>query len=185
MLLRLCVYVMFVSVSMLYCMTVNEKMNYQDKVLEMSWKKRLLKEWNIGNPDYQSMYCDSISAQSIHFLPDFSWCSTWAIELSRVKVKPSAAHGTLCGTLPERRSILQLRSHPLGVPSDSNFCSQLSDLSVEQRFDISYLELGELFFWGISLLFPLELKLIDCQQLNLVLELVSYSSFYFTVATFD
>lgn len=81
--------------------------------------------------------------------------------------------------------ILQLRSHPLGVPSDSNFCSQLSDLSVEQRFDISYLELGELFFWGISLLFPLELKLIDCQQLNLVLELVSYSSFYFTVATFD
>lgn len=39
--------------------------------------------------------------------------------------------------------ILQLRSHPLGVPSDSNFCSQLSDLSVEQRFDISYLELEE------------------------------------------
>lgn len=40
--------------------------------------------------------------------------------------------------------ILQLRTHPLGMPSDSNFCSLLSDLSVEQRFDISYLDLGEL-----------------------------------------
>lgn len=39
--------------------------------------------------------------------------------------------------------ILQLRSHPLGMPSDSNFCSLLSDLSVEQRFDVSYLDLGE------------------------------------------
>ena len=40
--------------------------------------------------------------------------------------------------------ILQLRSHPLGMPSDSNFCSLLSDLSLEQRFDVSYLDLGEL-----------------------------------------
>lgn len=39
--------------------------------------------------------------------------------------------------------ILQLRSHPLGMPSDSNFCSLLSDLSAEQRFDVSYLDLGE------------------------------------------
>ena len=38
--------------------------------------------------------------------------------------------------------ILQLRSHPLGMPSDSNFCSVLSDLSEEQRFDVSYLDLG-------------------------------------------
>uniref|UniRef100_A0A667XIG9 TAR (HIV) RNA binding protein 2 n=1 Tax=Myripristis murdjan TaxID=586833 RepID=A0A667XIG9_9TELE len=36
--------------------------------------------------------------------------------------------------------ILQLRSHPLG---DSNFCSLLSDLSEEQRFDVSYLDLEE------------------------------------------
>lgn len=40
--------------------------------------------------------------------------------------------------------ILQLRSHPLGIRSDSNFCSLLSDLSVEQSFDVSYLDLGEL-----------------------------------------
>lgn len=40
--------------------------------------------------------------------------------------------------------ILQLRSHPLGIPTDSNFCSLLSDLSLEQRFDVSYLDLGEL-----------------------------------------
>lgn len=39
--------------------------------------------------------------------------------------------------------ILQLRSHPLNMPSDSNFCSLLCDLSLEQRFDISYLDLGE------------------------------------------
>uniref|UniRef100_A0A671Y690 RISC-loading complex subunit TARBP2 n=1 Tax=Sparus aurata TaxID=8175 RepID=A0A671Y690_SPAAU len=39
--------------------------------------------------------------------------------------------------------ILQLRSHPLGMPSDSNFCSLLNDLSVEQRFDVSYLDLEE------------------------------------------
>uniref|UniRef100_A0A3Q4B713 RISC-loading complex subunit TARBP2 n=1 Tax=Mola mola TaxID=94237 RepID=A0A3Q4B713_MOLML len=39
--------------------------------------------------------------------------------------------------------ILQLRSHPLGMPSDSNFCSLLSDLSMEQRFDVSYLDLEE------------------------------------------
>uniref|UniRef100_A0A665TNG0 DRBM domain-containing protein n=1 Tax=Echeneis naucrates TaxID=173247 RepID=A0A665TNG0_ECHNA len=39
--------------------------------------------------------------------------------------------------------ILQLRSHPLGMPSDSNFCSLLSELSLEQRFDVSYLDLEE------------------------------------------
>uniref|UniRef100_A0A674MXP8 RISC-loading complex subunit TARBP2 n=1 Tax=Takifugu rubripes TaxID=31033 RepID=A0A674MXP8_TAKRU len=39
--------------------------------------------------------------------------------------------------------ILQLRSHPLGIPTDSNFCSLLSDLSLEQRFDVSYLDLEE------------------------------------------
>lgn len=39
--------------------------------------------------------------------------------------------------------ILELRSHPLNMPSDSNFCSLLSELSLEQRFDISYLDLGE------------------------------------------
>ncbi|XP_037635242.1 RISC-loading complex subunit tarbp2 isoform X1 [Sebastes umbrosus] len=39
--------------------------------------------------------------------------------------------------------ILQLRSHPLGMPTDSNFCSLLNDLSVEQRFDVSYLDLEE------------------------------------------
>lgn len=39
--------------------------------------------------------------------------------------------------------ILQLRSHPLGMPSDSNFCSLLCDLSEEQRFDVSYLDLEE------------------------------------------
>ncbi|KAJ7998843.1 hypothetical protein DPEC_G00209170 [Dallia pectoralis] len=38
--------------------------------------------------------------------------------------------------------ILQLRSHPLGMPS-SNFCSLLHDLSEEQRFDISYLDIEE------------------------------------------
>ena len=37
--------------------------------------------------------------------------------------------------------ILHLRSHPLGMPS-SNFCSLLSDLSEEQRFDICYLDIG-------------------------------------------
>ncbi|XP_054641615.1 RISC-loading complex subunit tarbp2 [Dunckerocampus dactyliophorus] len=39
--------------------------------------------------------------------------------------------------------ILQLRSHPLGMPSDSNFCSLLNDLSAEQCFDVSYLDLEE------------------------------------------
>ncbi|XP_034389570.1 RISC-loading complex subunit tarbp2 isoform X2 [Cyclopterus lumpus] len=38
--------------------------------------------------------------------------------------------------------ILQLRSHPLGMPTDSN-CSLLNDLSTEQRFDVSYLDLEE------------------------------------------
>ncbi|XP_061688809.1 RISC-loading complex subunit tarbp2 [Syngnathoides biaculeatus] len=37
--------------------------------------------------------------------------------------------------------ILQLRSHPLGMPADSNFCSLLHDLSSEQCFDVSYLDL--------------------------------------------
>lgn len=39
--------------------------------------------------------------------------------------------------------ILQLRSHPLGTATDSNSCSLLSDLSTEQRFDVSYLDLGQ------------------------------------------
>ncbi|KAG7478256.1 hypothetical protein MATL_G00078020 [Megalops atlanticus] len=38
--------------------------------------------------------------------------------------------------------ILQLRSHPLGQPN-SNFCSLLHDLSEEQRFDVSYLDIEE------------------------------------------
>ncbi|XP_056294135.1 RISC-loading complex subunit tarbp2 isoform X1 [Pseudoliparis swirei] len=38
--------------------------------------------------------------------------------------------------------ILQLRSRPLGTPTDSN-CSLLNDLSAEQRFDVSYLDLEE------------------------------------------
>ncbi|XP_076870377.1 RISC-loading complex subunit tarbp2 isoform X1 [Brachyhypopomus gauderio] len=38
--------------------------------------------------------------------------------------------------------ILQLRSNPLGLPS-SNFCSLLHDLSEEQRFDVSYLDIEE------------------------------------------
>ncbi|XP_062852688.1 RISC-loading complex subunit tarbp2 [Trichomycterus rosablanca] len=38
--------------------------------------------------------------------------------------------------------ILQLRSHPLGLPN-SNFCSLLKDLSEEQRFDVSYLDIEE------------------------------------------
>uniref|UniRef100_A0A8C1QJE5 RISC-loading complex subunit TARBP2 n=1 Tax=Cyprinus carpio TaxID=7962 RepID=A0A8C1QJE5_CYPCA len=36
--------------------------------------------------------------------------------------------------------ILQLRCHPLGQP-DSNFCSLLRELSEEQRFDVSYLDI--------------------------------------------
>ncbi|XP_031423420.1 RISC-loading complex subunit tarbp2 isoform X2 [Clupea harengus] len=40
--------------------------------------------------------------------------------------------------------ILQLRSHPLAtVSSTANFCSLLHDLSEEQRFDVSYLDLEE------------------------------------------
>uniref|UniRef100_A0A8C9V308 TAR (HIV) RNA binding protein 2 n=1 Tax=Scleropages formosus TaxID=113540 RepID=A0A8C9V308_SCLFO len=38
--------------------------------------------------------------------------------------------------------ILQLRSQPLGEP-DSNFCSLLHELSEEQRFEVSYLDLEE------------------------------------------
>ncbi|XP_077459934.1 RISC-loading complex subunit tarbp2 [Stigmatopora argus] len=39
--------------------------------------------------------------------------------------------------------ILQLRAQPLGLPPDSDFCSLLEDLSVEQSFEISYLDLEE------------------------------------------
>uniref|UniRef100_A0A673MC26 RISC-loading complex subunit TARBP2 n=1 Tax=Sinocyclocheilus rhinocerous TaxID=307959 RepID=A0A673MC26_9TELE len=41
--------------------------------------------------------------------------------------------------------ILQLRCHPLGQPdsNDSNFCSLLRELSEEQRFDVSYLDIEE------------------------------------------
>ncbi|XP_028654338.1 RISC-loading complex subunit tarbp2 isoform X1 [Erpetoichthys calabaricus] len=38
--------------------------------------------------------------------------------------------------------ILHLKSNPLGMPN-SNFCSLLNDLSEEQRFDISYLDIEE------------------------------------------
>ncbi|KAM9813766.1 LOW QUALITY PROTEIN: RISC-loading complex subunit tarbp2 [Neosynchiropus ocellatus] len=37
--------------------------------------------------------------------------------------------------------ILQLRSQPLAVPEDSNFCSLLGDLSAEQSFTVSYVDL--------------------------------------------
>ncbi|KAM8868633.1 RISC-loading complex subunit tarbp2 [Synchiropus splendidus] len=37
--------------------------------------------------------------------------------------------------------ILQLRSQPLVVPEDSNFCSLLGDLSAEQSFTVSYVDL--------------------------------------------
>lgn len=37
--------------------------------------------------------------------------------------------------------IQQLRSHPLGLPN-TNFCSLLQELSEEQRFDVSYLDIG-------------------------------------------
>lgn len=42
--------------------------------------------------------------------------------------------------------ILQLRCRPLGQPdtNDSNFCSLLNELSEEQRFDVSYLDIGEI-----------------------------------------
>ncbi|XP_051568811.1 RISC-loading complex subunit tarbp2 isoform X2 [Myxocyprinus asiaticus] len=41
--------------------------------------------------------------------------------------------------------ILQLRCHPLGQPDsiDSNFCSLLHELSEEQHFDVSYLDIEE------------------------------------------
>jgi RISC-loading complex subunit TARBP2 len=39
--------------------------------------------------------------------------------------------------------MLQLRSHPLGTAPDCTSCSLLTDLSLEQRFDVSYLDLGE------------------------------------------
>ncbi|KAM7422898.1 hypothetical protein PAMA_010774 [Pampus argenteus] len=45
--------------------------------------------------------------------------------------------------------IIQLRSHPLGMPPDSNFCSLLSDLSTEQCFDVSYLDLEECSLSGL------------------------------------
>ncbi|KAG7259163.1 hypothetical protein CRUP_005391 [Coryphaenoides rupestris] len=39
--------------------------------------------------------------------------------------------------------ILQLRSHPLGPAPDCSACSLLTDLSEEQRFDVSYLDLEQ------------------------------------------
>ncbi|CAL8402918.1 unnamed protein product [Arctogadus glacialis] len=39
--------------------------------------------------------------------------------------------------------MLQLRSHPLGTAPDCTSCSLLTDLSLEQRFDVSYLDLEE------------------------------------------
>ncbi|XP_077581888.1 RISC-loading complex subunit tarbp2 [Stigmatopora nigra] len=39
--------------------------------------------------------------------------------------------------------ILQLRAQPLEMPADSDFCSLLVDLSMEQSFEISYLDLEE------------------------------------------
>ncbi|XP_061146669.1 RISC-loading complex subunit tarbp2 isoform X1 [Syngnathus typhle] len=39
--------------------------------------------------------------------------------------------------------ILQLRTHPLGLPDDSVFCSLLEELSIEQSFEVSYLDLEE------------------------------------------
>ncbi|XP_064823092.1 RISC-loading complex subunit tarbp2 isoform X1 [Oncorhynchus masou masou] len=44
--------------------------------------------------------------------------------------------------------MLQLRSHPLGMPS-SDFCSLLHDLSEEQRFDVSYLDIEERSLTGL------------------------------------
>ncbi|XP_027002053.1 RISC-loading complex subunit tarbp2 isoform X1 [Tachysurus fulvidraco] len=44
--------------------------------------------------------------------------------------------------------ILQLRSHPLGLPN-SNFCSLLHDLSEEQRFDVRYLDIEECSLSGL------------------------------------
>ncbi|KAI5109118.1 RISC-loading complex subunit tarbp2, partial [Silurus meridionalis] len=44
--------------------------------------------------------------------------------------------------------ILQLRSHPLGLPN-TNFCSLLQDLSEEQRFDVSYLDIEERSLSGV------------------------------------
>lgn len=38
--------------------------------------------------------------------------------------------------------ILQLKSHPLGV-LDAGFCCLLEELSEEQSFDISYLDIGK------------------------------------------
>ncbi|XP_016100833.1 RISC-loading complex subunit tarbp2-like isoform X2 [Sinocyclocheilus grahami] len=46
--------------------------------------------------------------------------------------------------------ILQLRCHPLGQPdsNDSNFCALLRELSEEQRFDVSYLDIAHLMSAG-------------------------------------
>ncbi|XP_075757736.1 RISC-loading complex subunit TARBP2 isoform X5 [Pelodiscus sinensis] len=44
--------------------------------------------------------------------------------------------------------ILQLRSHPLGPPG-AGFCSLLQELSEEQSFDISYLDIDELSLSGL------------------------------------
>uniref|UniRef100_H3AED6 TARBP2 subunit of RISC loading complex n=1 Tax=Latimeria chalumnae TaxID=7897 RepID=H3AED6_LATCH len=44
--------------------------------------------------------------------------------------------------------ILHLRNHPLGI-SSSNFCQLLRELSEEQRFDISYLDIEEMSLSGL------------------------------------
>uniref|UniRef100_A0A8C7ZWD4 RISC-loading complex subunit TARBP2 n=1 Tax=Oryzias sinensis TaxID=183150 RepID=A0A8C7ZWD4_9TELE len=63
------------------------------------------------------------------------------------RVESGKAKGFSCTWDSLRNSagekILQLRSHPLGMPSDSNSCALLSDLSAEQRFDVCYLDLEE------------------------------------------
>lgn len=71
----------------------------------------------------------------------------WYTQHMGSKVESGKSKGFSCTWDSLRNSagekILQLRSHPLGMPSDSNFCSLLLDLSAEQRFDVSYLDLGE------------------------------------------
>ncbi|KAM4587483.1 RISC-loading complex subunit tarbp2 isoform 2-T2 [Odontesthes bonariensis] len=70
---------------------------------------------------------------------------TFNVHLGNSRAELGKSKGFSCTWDSLRNSagekILQLRSHPLGMPSDSNFCSLLSDLSLEQRFDVSYLDL--------------------------------------------
>lgn len=76
-----------------------------------------------------------------------SFCLTSSLQHMGSRAESGKSKGFSCTWDSLRNSagekILQLRSHPLGMPSDSNFCSLLNDLSVEQRFDVSYLDLGE------------------------------------------